>query len=1169
MSDPSPVELVDWEAVDVDVEGSTPWRERPSMMFTNTIAEEEFMRFFMRSRIVPVFVCLVGLLTFTFQFEFFTEVDYVAEGGTVLQGLTLVWLIGFLWIYWKLRRDSPLFGEPPPGMSVGYRRVLYRLYEVNNLCGNCTGIVFICTNSLTMFEACRRSTDRSTLLVNCRYRKLDPLPIFVFCVVSVLTPTRAPTLIPTLVLGGIINFFIGFLTAEGAGDISVLLFLVSVITGIVIHFALSKERMFRSTFEQLLKTAKEILVACKSQEQFDFILREMLPPVILDRYLEGTLHTDVVESGTACFSDIVSFTKWSSHRLPSEVVNMLMVIVQGYDLRAKQFGVEKIKTIGDGYWAVSGIPLLCEGHALAMARFAHSCQHFVKAANGYHPEWGGKLQVRIGIHSGMLIGGVVGSQQFSYEVFGKTNMIAAEAEQNALPGHVLVTESTMKLISDNFAFREHQTLRITLQDSAVMEMKSFHIFTVHTEEGVGEDGAASPLLPRRIVADLPETPDVVDLTAATPLIVPQQVSFADEMEDDSESLTSGTRRVVNLTTIQREDDVADVLRVEQPNEEMSRRIAAFVRREQEERNINKLISQTSDTTSSSNASAADFGASENSSSTFSSSNFTGQKTFSVKVKGVHDAQESTFKLTFRQLWTRKWNFDAFRGIITSGSELGERYRQAKMAVCIAAFYWALLISATVQQWGYPLISLCVGAVFAFEPVVSTFRAPDSCHRMRHGRLLLDSLIIQGSAAFLTNSIVGGSLSYLHTLMWWIWVQVSSPFPVWLAWTGMVFFITIPNLLLSVFVSTGFRESFSIELLAFMENFVTGTYFLFLRERNLHTVLASHTAMKHAREVAAKEEGLRDKVFHTIAPPHIQGQLRDWILVQGMNTQRPIHQQLPQAVVMFAKVVGLVDTFRASDCPYYMHTTLATLFTDLERHISCTEYLVKIKTVGDLLIIVGPLEDGKEVDVSGAPRAVSASAVDAILLSFTLQEKVRTFMSRHTKTIEERLAQQPEAEHGPKPTVGTWKLTVGIHVGPVVGAVVGTSRIAYDVFGPTVNMASRLMSTSKLPGTVACSQEVYTICRNEIDRRQEQDSLRSLSFQVASPLISTASSPHARPASATFSAPDISHPDFEFGPPESRFLKGYGNCDVYAVHERSRDGEAADDVVAFAESAAEG
>jgi PAS domain S-box-containing protein len=186
------------------------------------------------------------------------------------------------------------------------------------------------------------------------------------------------------------------------------------------------------------------------------LLLSILPGPIAIRLKRGDANiADRFDSVTCFFSDMVGFTKMSSEMSASELVEMLNRIVTCMDDRATYHGMEKIKTIGDAYFCVGGL----NGgdsisHASAAVRFAIDTLEVVSQLTH------GQVSVRIGIHTGPLVAGVIGRTKFAYDCWGDTVNLASRMESTGVPGRIQVSRQTYECIHDIFLFEERYNVEV-------------------------------------------------------------------------------------------------------------------------------------------------------------------------------------------------------------------------------------------------------------------------------------------------------------------------------------------------------------------------------------------------------------------------------------------------------------------------------------------------------------------------------------------------------------------------------------------------------------------------------------------------------------------------------------------------------------------------------------
>jgi class 3 adenylate cyclase len=172
----------------------------------------------------------------------------------------------------------------------------------------------------------------------------------------------------------------------------------------------------------------------------------VLPEAISGRLKDGPATiADYYASVSVLFADVVGFTAMSSGSGPEKMIGVLNDIFSAFDELAVKYGVEKIRTIGDGYMAVCGAPVERDDHALALAQMALDMLAYDMPLVD-----GKQCQLRIGINSGEVIAGVVGTTKFHYDVWGDAVNIAARMESQGEPGRIQLGPGAHALLRDDF-----------------------------------------------------------------------------------------------------------------------------------------------------------------------------------------------------------------------------------------------------------------------------------------------------------------------------------------------------------------------------------------------------------------------------------------------------------------------------------------------------------------------------------------------------------------------------------------------------------------------------------------------------------------------------------------------------------------------------------------------
>ncbi len=188
------------------------------------------------------------------------------------------------------------------------------------------------------------------------------------------------------------------------------------------------------------------------------LLRNILPEPIAERLKDGeTVVADAHPAVTVLFADIVDFTRYADQTAPAEVVRVLDLVFRAFDDIADRYGLEKIKTIGDAYLLVGGLPDARPDHVEAVARAALD---LVAASRSVTIDPGTPLQIRVGIDTGPVVAGVIGRRKFSYDLWGDTVNTASRMESSSVPGRINVTARVESALRDRFDFEPRGEITI-------------------------------------------------------------------------------------------------------------------------------------------------------------------------------------------------------------------------------------------------------------------------------------------------------------------------------------------------------------------------------------------------------------------------------------------------------------------------------------------------------------------------------------------------------------------------------------------------------------------------------------------------------------------------------------------------------------------------------------
>ena len=186
------------------------------------------------------------------------------------------------------------------------------------------------------------------------------------------------------------------------------------------------------------------------RQKSEDLLLNVLPVPIANRLKAGeSTIADSFSGVSVLFSDVVGFTKLATTVSATELVNMLNGVFSGFDTLTDKHGLEKIKTIGDAYMVVSGLPDPREDHAEAMAEMALEMYEELDKLNKEH---GTNLEIRVGINSGPVVAGIIGTRKFAYDLWGDTVNTAARMESHGVEGRIHLTQETYVFLKDKYDF---------------------------------------------------------------------------------------------------------------------------------------------------------------------------------------------------------------------------------------------------------------------------------------------------------------------------------------------------------------------------------------------------------------------------------------------------------------------------------------------------------------------------------------------------------------------------------------------------------------------------------------------------------------------------------------------------------------------------------------------
>lgn len=241
-----------------------------------------------------------------------------------------------------------------------------------------------------------------------------------FAIVAVRTPEPSPLLLDTFIL---VAAFTGLLMA-------------------LYRVELGRRRLFAS---EIVVDRQERRLRAEVAKS-DRLLAQVLPRAVVEQLREDP-HTiaDEVPAASVLFADLVGFTPLAARLGPTETVRHLNELFSRFDDATARLGLEKIKTIGDAYMAVGGLPTPVDDHACRAVRLG---LELIEATASHARATGLPLALRVGVHSGPVVAGVIGKQRFSYDLWGDTVNVASRLESQGVAGAVQVSEETWALLND-------------------------------------------------------------------------------------------------------------------------------------------------------------------------------------------------------------------------------------------------------------------------------------------------------------------------------------------------------------------------------------------------------------------------------------------------------------------------------------------------------------------------------------------------------------------------------------------------------------------------------------------------------------------------------------------------------------------------------------------------
>ena len=196
---------------------------------------------------------------------------------------------------------------------------------------------------------------------------------------------------------------------------------------------------------------KTNLIIQEEKNRSDNLLLNILPAeTAMELKQSGKVLAKRFESVTVLFTDFKGFTHYAENLSPEKLVESVDFYFSKFDEIMEKYGLEKIKTAGDSYMCAGGLPFPTDDHAIKMVKAAFEIAEFVNDSQKLSTENEIRFDIRIGINTGPVVAGVVGTKKFAYDIWGDTVNIASRMESNSEPGKINVSENTYALIKDFF-----------------------------------------------------------------------------------------------------------------------------------------------------------------------------------------------------------------------------------------------------------------------------------------------------------------------------------------------------------------------------------------------------------------------------------------------------------------------------------------------------------------------------------------------------------------------------------------------------------------------------------------------------------------------------------------------------------------------------------------------
>jgi class 3 adenylate cyclase len=246
------------------------------------------------------------------------------------------------------------------------------------------------------------------------------------------------------------GFVVAIVLYREPGDLVLDIFLYTAgVVGMLLALRLLEQARRRVFFQELVIRGQAAELE-REKDQSDRLLLNILPASVSARLRRGEQPiADEYPAVSVLFADIVGFTPLAAQLSPAEVIDLLGGLFTDFDALVAERGLEKIKTIGDAYMAAGGLPEPLADHAIRVVDLGLA---MIETATR-HAQEGRDLGLRVGIHSGPVMGGVIGTHKFAFDIWGDTVNVASRLESHGARNRVHVSRATRDLAGDAFEYR--------------------------------------------------------------------------------------------------------------------------------------------------------------------------------------------------------------------------------------------------------------------------------------------------------------------------------------------------------------------------------------------------------------------------------------------------------------------------------------------------------------------------------------------------------------------------------------------------------------------------------------------------------------------------------------------------------------------------------------------